>query len=219
MFDTARHGAAQRISRQGKRAARRAALLDTRGSPTAGLTRTRAERARYLCRLPPPAGRHARVLALVSDEGDRAAGLARTIQIVANHKPAPAPSECWIVAQAQAGSGPSPRSKRSSTRTTAVRRMEPREAPGRCCCLTPIAAMAPSWPVRSMRGSLSRTAVEAAKGTRSPIAPRERPLARRRLAPRHRGVALGASRSADSGHDRSHAAGARQPRRAPHRRW
>ena len=88
-----------------------------------------------------------------------------------------------------------------------------------CCCSTPIAATAPSWPLRSMRGSLSQTAAEATKRTRSPIAPRERPLARRRLAPRRRGVALGASRSADSGTIRSYAAGAQQSQRAPHRRW
>ena len=36
---------------------------------------------------------------------------------------------------------------------------------------TPIAATAPSWPLRSMRGSLSQTAAEATKRTRSPIAP------------------------------------------------
>jgi hypothetical protein len=36
---------------------------------------------------------------------------------------------------------------------------------------TPIAATAPSWPLRSMRGSLSPTAAEATKRTRSPIAP------------------------------------------------
>jgi hypothetical protein len=46
---------------------------------------------------------------------------------------------------------------------------------------------------------------------------RERPLARRRLAPRRRGVALSASRSADSGHIRSYTAGAQQSQRA--RRW
>ena len=47
------------------------------------------------------------------------------------------PADAWIVTKAQAGSGPSPRSKRSSARTTAVRRIQPREAAGRCCCLTP----------------------------------------------------------------------------------
>ena len=57
------------------------------------------------------------------------------------------------VAQAQAGSGPSPRSKRSPATRTAVRRMEPREAPGRCCCLTPIPVTAPARPVCSATGS------------------------------------------------------------------
>ena len=57
------------------------------------------------------------------------------------------------VAQAQAGSGPSPRSKRSSATRTAIRRMEPREAPGRCCCLTPIPVTAPARPVCSATGS------------------------------------------------------------------
>lgn len=38
-------------------------------------------------------------------------------------------------------------------------------------CITPIAATAPSWPLRSMRGSLSQTAAEATKRMRSPIAP------------------------------------------------
>jgi hypothetical protein len=42
-----------------------------------------------------------------------------------------------VVARAQAGSGPSPRSKRSSARTTAARRIEPREVAGRSRCLTP----------------------------------------------------------------------------------
>lgn len=46
----------------------------------------------------------------------------------------------------------------------------------------------------------------------------ERPLAPRQLAPRRRGVALGASRSADSGTIRSYAAGAQQSQRAPNRR-
>lgn len=41
----------------------------------------------------------------------------------------------------------------------------------RRCWITPIAATAPSWPLRSMRGSLSPTAAEATKRTRSPIAP------------------------------------------------
>ena len=35
----------------------------------------------------------------------------------------------------------------------------------------PITVTAPSWPLRSMRGSLSQTAAEATKRTRSPIAP------------------------------------------------
>ena len=37
--------------------------------------------------------------------------------------------------------------------------------------LEPIAATAPSWPLWSMRASLSQTAAEATKRTRSPIAP------------------------------------------------
>src|SRR5207302_629205 len=36
------------------------------------------------------------------------------------------------------------------------------------CRLTPIGATAPSWPLRSMRGSLGQTAAEATKRTRSP---------------------------------------------------
>ena len=55
-----------------------------RSSPVAGLTRARAEKARYLCsrcrRLPADT---APVRALGSGEGDRAAGLGLTIQIVA----------------------------------------------------------------------------------------------------------------------------------------
>jgi hypothetical protein len=49
-----------------------------------------------------------------------------------------------LVAKAQAGAGPAPRSKRSSARTTAAGRKEPWRAARRCCCLTPQAATAKS---------------------------------------------------------------------------
>ncbi len=48
------------------------------------------------------------------------------------------------VAEAQAGAGPSSRSKRSSVGTPVVRRMEPPEPAGRRCCLTPVGATASS---------------------------------------------------------------------------
>ena len=65
---------------------RPAGAPESRHSPIAGLTRARAERARYLCsccrRLPADT---APMRGLGSSEGDRAAGLGLTIQIVAKH--------------------------------------------------------------------------------------------------------------------------------------
>ena len=69
-----------------------------------------------------------------------------TIAVVAKRKLAPAPSECWIVAEAIAGWEPAPRWKRSSARTTAFRLMEPPEAAGGCCCLRPGAVMERAGP-------------------------------------------------------------------------
>ena len=117
----------------------RARSRRARRSPIAGLTRTRAERARYLCsrwrRLPADT---APVRALGSGEGDRAAELGLTIQIVANHSPAPAVPHASSVAVAIARSTSLSRSKRSSP---AHRRRPPRRdgdagtrrARGFCC--------------------------------------------------------------------------------------
>jgi hypothetical protein len=55
---------------------------------------------------------------------------AAAARLVAKQKLAPPAVECWIVVEAQASSGPSPRSKRSSARTAAVRRMQSREPAG-----------------------------------------------------------------------------------------
>ena len=67
--------------------------------------------------------------------------------------------------------------------------------------ITPVAATAPSWPLRSMRGTSEPDCRRGDEADALADCSPERPLARRRLAPRRRGVALGASRSADSGHN------------------
>jgi len=71
---------------------------------------------------------------------------------------------CPTSPKRKAGSGPSPRPKRSSARTAAARQMQPREAAGRCCCLTPT-------PVTAPRGCFARRPVERL-GSRAVGSPR-----------------------------------------------
>ena len=88
---------------------------------------------RAILRAPTPAG----LVAVASDRAEQAGRVIAPGKAVVRRGWRVAVSDDRDVAKAQAGAGPSSRSKRSSVSTTVVRRMEPTEPAGRRCCLTP----------------------------------------------------------------------------------